>query len=78
MRSSEIYPLCGNRTDSLEHITEQWLLEVIRNEHPEWVESNGDCPKCVSYYCSQDDAVKSVDKSARKPDKATQSFAQVN
>ena len=43
-------PLCGKDTDSVEHITEQFLLNMIRTEHPEWVDKNGLCPRCIEYY----------------------------
>ena len=44
-------PLCGEAVpaDRLEsHLTlEGDLLELIKLEHPDWVEGSGLCPKCV-------------------------------
>ncbi|EGG99031.1 hypothetical protein imdm_1599 [gamma proteobacterium IMCC2047] len=54
MPDANICPLCRKSTDSIEHITEQWLLEEIRKEHPEWVEENGLCTKCIAYYRNLD------------------------
>ena len=45
-----ICPICKERTDSIVHLTEQWVLGEIRREHPDWVESSGACRKCVIYY----------------------------
>jgi len=53
-------PLCGKHSDSIEHIAEEWLLTEIRKEHPEWVEANGTCTKCVDYYHSLDNVFKPV------------------
>lgn len=50
MKNVDICPLCGNKVDSIEHITEQWLLAEIRKQHPDWVEENGICTKCIAYY----------------------------
>lgn len=54
MNIPDICPLCGKATDSIEHITEQWLLREIRKQHPHWVESSGICTKCIAYYRSLD------------------------
>ena len=54
--------LCGRETDSLYHITEQVVLDMIRKEHPEWIESNGACPRCLGYYESLTDAVQIDEK----------------
>jgi len=29
-----------------------WLKKTFLKEHPEWVDSNGNCGKCVKYYSS--------------------------
>lgn len=37
--------------NALTHIkSEEYLLELIRRDHPEWKEEQGACPKCVEYY----------------------------
>lgn len=28
----------------------EYLIEKIKKEHPEWVEKDGACPKCLEYY----------------------------
>ncbi|HQP10447.1 MAG TPA: hypothetical protein PKV41_03605 [Candidatus Omnitrophota bacterium] len=33
--------------------TEGHIMEEIRKDHPEWVEKNGLCRKCVDYYRTQ-------------------------
>ena len=57
-----ICPLCNHATDSVEHIMEEMLLKIIREEHPEWVEQNGLCPKCVAYYRNLDHELEVVDE----------------
>ncbi|OGX15255.1 MAG: hypothetical protein A2166_00535 [Omnitrophica WOR_2 bacterium RBG_13_41_10] len=46
--------ICNREIDdfaSLAHIkTEEYLLELIRRDHPEWHESKQTCHKCVDYY----------------------------
>ncbi len=46
--------ICGRKIDdsvALMHVkTEEYLLELIRRDHPEWKEKEGACPKCVEYY----------------------------
>ena len=51
----KICKLCGQEVDSLGKIAEQWLLKIIILEHPEWVEEDGACPKCIEYYESLTD-----------------------
>ena len=29
---------------------EQFVIEFIRREHPQWVREDGTCPKCLAYY----------------------------
>lgn len=54
MDTTGICPLCGKPMDSAEHIAEQWVLREIQKEHPDWIESNGLCTKCIAYYRSLD------------------------
>jgi hypothetical protein len=29
---------------------EEYLLNLIRRDHPEWKETEATCPKCLEYY----------------------------
>ena len=29
---------------------EEYLLELIKRDHPEWGEPDGTCPRCAAYY----------------------------
>lgn len=46
--------ICEREIDdfaSIAHIrTEEYLLDLIRKDHPEWKETKGTCHKCVAYY----------------------------
>ncbi len=46
-------PLCGEGipADRLEsHLSlEGDLIELVKQEHPEWVEADGLCPKCIEH-----------------------------
>lgn len=33
--------------------TEEDIVEVIKKDHPSWVEENGVCKKCYAYYKQQ-------------------------
>ena len=50
--------VCGKETDDLYHIAEEYLLNVIKEEHPEWIDKDGACMKCVKYYNALDHAIK--------------------
>ncbi len=50
--------LCSNEADDLYHIAEQYVLDLIKREHPEWIEKNGACRKCIEHYKALDHAVK--------------------
>lgn len=50
-------PLCSEEADELLYEFEQYVLDVIKKEHPEWVESDGACPRCLDYYRSLDSAI---------------------
>ncbi|MFA5096915.1 MAG: hypothetical protein WC478_06205 [Candidatus Omnitrophota bacterium] len=28
----------------------QYIIRRIKDDHPDWVEEDGACPKCVEYY----------------------------
>ena len=40
---------------------EAYVLDVIKSEHPEWIEPDGDCARCVAYYHSLDHAIQLVE-----------------
>ena len=50
--------VCNDDSDEFFSIAEKYVLEVIKSEHPEWVENNGICRKCVEYYKALDNAIK--------------------
>ncbi|HNX81623.1 MAG TPA: hypothetical protein PKL77_05705 [Candidatus Omnitrophota bacterium] len=36
---------------SISHIkAEEYIIELIRRDHPEWKETAGTCKKCLEYY----------------------------
>ena len=41
--------------DSLTFIVhnEEHIVDVIKKKHPEWIEKNGVCHKCLEYYKKQ-------------------------
>ena len=38
-------------------VAEQYVLSVIREEHPEWIDKDGSCGLCEKYYKSLDDLI---------------------
>jgi len=46
--------ICGREIDefaSIAHIkAEEYLMELIRRDHPEWKLDKDTCHKCVDYY----------------------------
>jgi hypothetical protein len=46
--------ICEREIDEfagIAHIkAEEYLVELIRKNHPEWQEDKGTCPKCLEYY----------------------------
>ena len=50
----DICPLCGESLHpeiaDLHVLCETWTIEQIKKDHPEWVEADGLCPKCLEYY----------------------------
>jgi 3-polyprenyl-4-hydroxybenzoate decarboxylase len=46
--------ICGRQVDesaAVMHVkTEEYFLELIRRDHPEWKETKGTCRHCVDYY----------------------------
>lgn len=40
-----------SESDALVHVkAEEYLLELIRRDHPEWKEDKNTCPHCIEYY----------------------------
>ena len=49
--------VCGESVEGdlvvyMDH-TEKHIIEEIQAKHPDWVEKNGICHKCVDYYREQ-------------------------
>lgn len=47
-------PVCSARVAGemlvyLDH-TEKHILDLVKTDHPDWVEKDGICAKCVEYY----------------------------
>ena len=46
--------ICGREVDeavALTHVkTEEYLLELIRRDHPQWSKDKEACQKCMDYY----------------------------
>ena len=38
-------------------LAQQYVLSVIRIEHPEWIEQDGTCERCEQYYESLDNLI---------------------
>ena len=55
MSNSEC-PLCGKEAE-LTKVAEDWLIEEIGKEHPEWVTTDGVYDLCITYYRGLHDAV---------------------
>ena len=49
-----VCPICGEYIHSeaadLLALCEQWTIDQIKKDHPEWVQADGICPKCLEYY----------------------------
>ncbi|HAJ56201.1 MAG TPA: hypothetical protein DCL35_00335 [Candidatus Omnitrophica bacterium] len=40
-----------DEASALTHIkAEEYLLSLIKKDHPEWSETEGACPECINYY----------------------------
>jgi len=42
--------LCQKEVDQLHYEIEQYILDTIRKEHPNWIADNGSCEPCMRYY----------------------------
>ncbi len=53
-----ICKVCNDdKAESIMQVAEQYVLELIQKDHPEWVKSDGACPKCIQYYKDLDTKV---------------------
>ena len=52
-------PLCGDEVPLAQyrshvsgesHELQQYALDLIRRTHPDWIEDDGACAKCMEYY----------------------------
>ncbi len=47
-------PVCKKYVDEAAIKTcqdaEDWVMKAIKKNHPQWVASDGSCPKCLAYY----------------------------
>ena len=53
--------LCNETVESLEEQIDAVVIDMIRKNHPDWVETDGSCEKCASYFASLDQIVE-IDK----------------
>jgi hypothetical protein len=37
----------------LKEHTDKHIIDLLKHDHPEWVEDNGLCPRCAEYYRSE-------------------------
>ena len=42
--------LCDDGTPALDQKIEDVVMDLIKRSNPDWVESDGACTKCDSYY----------------------------
>jgi len=49
--------LCDEATDNLVKQVETSVLDMIKKHHPDWVETDGSCKKCVAYYENLDQLI---------------------
>ena len=54
MGKKEICPICNKELDQpiVDTCIEayNYVIKRIKQEHPDWVEKDGACPKCIEYY----------------------------
>ena len=50
-------PICQtSMSDDLKQYvnhTEEHIVDVIKKDHPGWIQGSGICPKCLEYYHGQ-------------------------
>lgn len=46
--------VCGEKVEdnliTFKEHTDEHIIDVIKQEHPQWVEQDGICTKCLDYY----------------------------
>lgn len=52
--------ICNEEVNLLSQVAELWVLDFIRKQHPEWMQEDGTCPKCIEYYENLDNVVSVV------------------
>lgn len=49
--------VCGEKVEgdliSFKNHTEDHILDIMKKDHPQWVDENGVCRKCLDYYRKQ-------------------------
>ena len=53
----EYCKLCDKPAEVIVKQIEASVLDMIKNNNPEWVEEDGSCEKCVSYYENLDQVI---------------------
>lgn len=47
-------PICSRAVDEASMLThvkaEEYILDLIKKDHPEWKADQGTCPECIAYY----------------------------
>ena len=45
------------KNNELHNLAEKYVLDTIRDEHPNWVNQQGECPKCEEDYEALSDMI---------------------
>jgi len=53
--------LCDEPADTLVAKIEASVIEMIKNNNPDWIEADGSCKKCISYYENLNDMIEMDD-----------------
>lgn len=52
-----VCPVCGKKLErelmSVTKHMEEHIVEAIKKKHPEWVDADGTCDRCYSYFKDQ-------------------------
>lgn len=60
--TSKTCGLCGHESSDLSRVAEDYIFDLIRKNHPEWVRADGACPKCLVYYSTLEDVIQIAGK----------------